>query len=93
MRSTAKKPSIRLADIAKETGYSLSTVSKALNGRTDISEEARQIINAALKRYKYPHKPSTGKNQKTIEIVFQDFDSLWALEVLRGTIREANCTT
>ncbi|WP_250245998.1 LacI family DNA-binding transcriptional regulator [Bifidobacterium longum] len=89
MRSTAKKPSIRLADIAKETGYSLSTVSKALNGRTDISEEARQIINAALKRYKYPHKPSTGKNQKTIEIVFQDFDSLWALEVLRGTIREA----
>jgi transcriptional regulator with XRE-family HTH domain len=33
MRNTAKKATVRLSDIAKETGYSLSTVSKALNGR------------------------------------------------------------
>ena len=32
MRNTAKKATVRLSDIAKETGYSLSTVSKALNG-------------------------------------------------------------
>lgn len=30
MRNTAKKATVRLSDIAKETGYSLSTVSKAL---------------------------------------------------------------
>ena len=33
MRNTTKKATVRLSDIAKETGYSLSTVSKALNGR------------------------------------------------------------
>ena len=32
MRNTTKKATVRLSDIAKETGYSLSTVSKALNG-------------------------------------------------------------
>lgn len=44
------KQSIRLADIAKETGYSLATVSKALNGRADVSEATRQTINAVLKK-------------------------------------------
>lgn len=89
MRNTAKKATVRLSDIAKETGYSLSTVSKALNGRADVSEETRQTINAVLKRYGYSRKATDAKSQRIIEIVFQDFDNVWALEVLRGAIREA----
>lgn len=38
---------VKLADIAKQTGYSLATVSKALNGKADISEAARQAIDKA----------------------------------------------
>ena len=34
---------VKLADIAKQTGYSLATVSKALNGKADFSEAARQL--------------------------------------------------
>ncbi len=86
---SAKKTSIRLTDIAKETGYSLATVSKALNGRADISEETRQTINAALKKYGYSRKAVPGKKQKIVEIVFQDFENVWAMEVMRGAIREA----
>ena len=82
MRNTAKKATVRLSDIAKETGYSLSTVSKALNGRADVSEETRQTINAVLKRYGYSRKATGAKSQRIIEIVFQDFDNVWALEVL-----------
>ncbi|RGJ16428.1 LacI family transcriptional regulator [Bifidobacterium pseudocatenulatum] len=89
MRNTTKKATVRLSDIAKETGYSLSTVSKALNGRADVSEETWQTINAVLKRYGYSRKATGAKSQRIIEIVFQDFDNVWALEVLRGTIREA----
>ena len=29
-----------IVDIAKEAGYSVSTVSRVLNGRRDVSEEA-----------------------------------------------------
>ena len=86
MRNTTKKATVRLSDIAKETGYSLSTVSKALNGRADVSEETRQTINAVLKRYGYSRKATSTKSQRIIEIVFQDFDNVWALEVLRGAI-------
>ena len=84
MRNTTKKATVRLSDIAKETGYSLSTVSKALNGRADVSEETRQTINAVLKRYGYSRKATGAKSQRIIEIVFQDSDNVWALEVLRG---------
>ena len=84
-----KKATVRLSDIAKETGYSLSTVSKALNGRADVSEETRQTINAVLKRYGYSRKATStkanelSKSCSKISIMFGPF------EVLRGAIREA----
>ena len=81
---------IRLSDIAASTGYSLATVSKALNGRSDISETARRTIDAALKDAGYVRRISPTRRQRTIEVVFQDFETIWALEVLRGIIAEAN---
>jgi len=35
---------IKIGDLAKATGYSVTTVSKALNNYTDISEKAKQLI-------------------------------------------------
>lgn len=35
---------VKIGDLAKATGYSVTTVSKALNNYTDISEKARQLI-------------------------------------------------
>ena len=47
---------VKLADIAKQTGYSLATVSKALNGKADISEAARQAIDKDPERQRL-HSP------------------------------------
>ena len=80
---------VKLADIAKQTGYSLATVSKALNGKADISEAARQAIDKALKDNGYIRRVSLSRKQRTIEVVFRDFETIWALEVLRGIITEA----
>lgn len=79
---------IRLADIAKATGYSLATVSKALNGRSDISDEARMAIDEALKASGYQRRGQKNPSQRYVEVVFQDLDTIWALEVLRGVLRE-----
>lgn len=80
---------VKLADIAKQAGYSLATVSKALNGKADISEAARQAIDKALKDNGYIRRVSLSRKQRTIEVVFRDFETIWALEVLRGIITEA----
>lgn len=53
---------VKLADIAKQTGYSLATVSKALNGKADISEAARQAIDKALKDNGYIRRVSLSVN-------------------------------
>ncbi|OZG62637.1 LacI family transcriptional regulator [Bifidobacterium lemurum] len=85
----ARRRSVRLSDIAEQTGYSLATVSKALNGRADVSETTRQAIDAALRDSGYTRRPTTPKQQRLIEVVFEDFETVWALDVLRGVIAEA----
>ena len=87
------EPKVRLADIAKDTGYSLATVSKALNGRSDISDEARAAIDRALKATGYQRRGQKTAGQRYIEVVFQDLDTIWALEVLRGVLRETRHST
>ncbi len=42
-----------LKDVAKETGLTLSTVSRVLNNRGYISEETRQNVYAAMKKLNY----------------------------------------
>lgn len=39
---------LTIKDIAKETGYAISTVSRALNDRPDVSEEAKRKIRAVV---------------------------------------------
>ena len=86
---TSPKRNVTLSDIATRTGYSLATVSKALNGRADISNTARHVIEKELKSSGYQRRVASPKKQPDIEVVFEDFETIWALEVLRGIIAEA----
>ncbi len=61
---------------------------QALNGRSDISDEARAAIDRALKATGYQRRGQKTAGQRYIEVVFQDLDTIWALEVLRGVLRE-----
>lgn len=56
-----------IKDIATRLGVSVSTVSKGLNGASDISEELRQMVldtavemGYATKKSKKKRKPQTG---------------------------------
>lgn len=42
-----------IVDIAKESGYSVSTVSRVLNNRTDVSPEARQHIMEVVEAHNF----------------------------------------
>ena len=44
---------ITIKDIAKESGYSVGTVSRVLNGRTNVSEAAREKIVAVVDKYNF----------------------------------------
>lgn len=63
---------VTLKDIAEETGYSISTVSRVLNGSDKIGTQARREIYRTAKRLKYPiYRTIDGKEiVDTLKILF-----------------------
>ncbi len=89
--STVTAHPARLADIAAETGYSLATVSKVLNGRPGVSQKAAETITRQLHRSGYRRRVGEGSRREgNVELVFQTFDSMWSLEVLQGALDYAS---
>ncbi|GHJ49469.1 LacI family transcriptional regulator [Catellatospora sp. TT07R-123] len=81
------KPRPTLSTIAREANVSVPTVSKVLNGHSDISAQTRRRIEALLTRYGYqrPRAPRR-KSQRgdLIDLVINELDSAWGLEILTG---------
>ncbi len=76
---------VTLTEIAREAGVSTPTVSKVLNGRTDVAPETRERVEQLLRRRGYRRR-RTGAQQPAplLEVVFNELESAWALEVIRG---------
>jgi LacI family xylobiose transport system transcriptional regulator len=75
---------VTLAQVATEAGVSLSTVSKVLNGRTDVSAATRQRVEGLLDRHGYRRRSFAPPEAPLIEIVFHELESAWAMELIRG---------
>ncbi len=77
---------IKLADIAKKTGYSINTVSHALNNKNDIAPATKEYICSVAKKMGYVPNNSasslrSGKT-KCIAIIISDISNpLFAIEV------------
>ncbi|MFI6154747.1 LacI family DNA-binding transcriptional regulator [Kitasatospora sp. NPDC051170] len=81
---------VTLADIAREAEVSVSTVSKVLNGRTDVAAATRLRVEQVLSDHDYQRTARGGGEAPLVEIVFHELDSLWAMELLRGVESVAN---
>ena len=81
------KSSVSLREIADETGYSITTVSRALRKRGEISDSTRRRVLQTAKRLRY--RPNmlakgiqTGKTH-TMGVMVPPYDSYWT-DVLYG---------
>jgi beta-xylosidase len=79
-----------LALIAAEAGVSQATVSKVLNGRTDVAPRTRERVEELLKTHNYLG-PGGRRSRRSglIDLVIGGLDSPWAVEIMRGV--EAEC--
>jgi DNA-binding LacI/PurR family transcriptional regulator len=77
-----------IAAIARESGLSVATVSKVLNGRPDVSASTRARVQQLMtdRGYRPRNSFSTSNVPPLIDVVFEEFDSAWALEVVRGAM-------
>jgi DNA-binding LacI/PurR family transcriptional regulator len=70
---------------------STSTVSKVLNGRSDVSADTRRRVQAALVAHNYRRRNGVARGQSAIvDMVFQELESPWAMEIVRGAVEAAH---
>jgi LacI family transcriptional regulator len=80
-----------IAQIAREVGVSVPTVSKVLNGRSDVAPATRAKVEEALSRHRYrrrrPAPPTLGVG--LVDLVFHRLGSTWSMEIIRGVEQAA----
>ncbi|MEV8095888.1 LacI family DNA-binding transcriptional regulator [Kitasatospora sp. NPDC085879] len=84
MREEEESGRVTLAQVAEEAGVSVSTVSKVLNGRQDVSRPTRLKVERLLEIHGYQRTPKSAWEAPLVEIVFPELDNLWAMELIRG---------
>ncbi len=67
--------------IAESAGVSVPTVSKVINGRSGVGAATRARVEALVDRYGY-RKPV--KRSNMMELVFDEVEHLWGVEIIRG---------
>ena len=61
---------VTLVDIARETGFSINTVSRALNGKPDVHQQTRETIRTAAVRLNYhPDRLARGLRQQATRVL------------------------
>lgn len=75
---------ITITQIAREAGVSVPTVSRVVNGRDDVAPQTRTRIEALLEEHGYRRPSRAAERANLIDLVFNDLDSPWAVEIIRG---------
>jgi LacI family transcriptional regulator len=68
---------------------SVPTVSKVINGRSDVAPDTRRRVEAAIRDAGYERAPRTTRRAPLLEVIFHELESEWALEIVRGVERVA----
>jgi LacI family xylobiose transport system transcriptional regulator len=75
---------VKLTSLAEKAGVSLSTVSKVLNGRPDVSASTRAKVESILDEQGYQRRAGLPGRGTLIELVFPELETAWAMEIIRG---------
>ncbi|MCQ2335329.1 MAG: LacI family transcriptional regulator [Paludibacteraceae bacterium] len=85
---------ITIKDIARELGYSISTVSRALQNHPDISDETKRVVVTYAREHHYrPNQlASSLRTQKntTIGVLLPDLTNWFFSTILAGAEKAAN---
>ncbi|WP_345800612.1 LacI family DNA-binding transcriptional regulator [Microbacterium sp. AZCO] len=83
----AQTTRVTLKEIAAQTGVSLTTISKVLNGAADVSSSTRELVEEHLRKSGYRRRTSK-QRREYIEVVLRELDGDWALAIIEG-VRES----
>ncbi|GAA3588800.1 LacI family DNA-binding transcriptional regulator [Kribbella ginsengisoli] len=77
---------VTLATVAATAGVSVATVSKVLNGRSDVSESTRARVQELLREHEYIGRRPEQVERITVELFYQGFLNSYSVEVIQGVV-------
>jgi LacI family transcriptional regulator len=81
--SRPRRP-VTIARIAERAGVSVPTVSKVINGRSDVAAGTRERVEAIIREYGYQRPEKAVSTAPLLELIFHELESAWAIEIIRG---------
>ncbi len=85
------RPAVTISAVASAAGVSVPTVSRVLNGRSDVAPATRERVEALLREYGYRRRGEVAPAPSgLVDLVFNDLDSPWAVEIIRGVEEALN---
>ncbi len=81
--------SVTIARIAEQAGVSVPTVSKVINGRSDVAQGTRERVEAIIREHGYRRPDKTATPARLLELIFHELESAWAVEIIRGVEQAA----
>ena len=89
--SDVQPRAVTISDIAAEAGVSTPTVSRVLNRRSDVAPQTRERVEHLLREHGYRRRGKQPDERAwLIDLVFDDLNSPWAVEVIRGVEEAAH---
>jgi LacI family transcriptional regulator len=79
-----------IAQIAAEAGVSVPTVSKVLNGRSDVAPGTRVRVETIIREQGYAPLERATRHAPLLEVIFHELESEWALQIVMGVERVAS---
>lgn len=83
----SSKP-VTISYIAETAGVSIPTVSKVINGRSGVAPDTRARVEALVKESGYQKSVSPSRSNM-MDLVFDEIESMWGVEIIRGVQRAA----
>ena len=83
---TRLKGRVTLATVAGTAGVSVATVSKVLNGRSDVSPVTRARVQEILEKHGYVGRRPDPIERDTVELFYQGVVNAYSVEVIQGVV-------
>ncbi len=72
------------AQIAEQAGVSVATVSKVVNGRSDVAPGTRALVEEIIRRHGYRRQKRAARPAAVLELVFRQVRDAYAIEIING---------
>lgn len=77
------------AEIAEMAGVSVATVSKVLNGRSDVSSQTRSLVEKVIDKHGHRRRRKPSPAAPLIDVLFNTLSGTYAMAVIKGVERAA----